>query len=452
MMLYVVDPLFDHGGADSCWLGTNHLQGDKQVLMNGGPAWRPDIKLAHEFSLLPHIDPISSYAIPTDHRARKTRNSRGTHISEGVRPESSQPSAPEEDVRLLGQVTPACSSVSDMQNRMFKLGFGPMPNFRRAGVLLNIAPNKDDDDDASSYMLGCIVAHRHGVHGCSCPALPSADHPEDQEDARCYFCCGNPFYEVLFSNGGGDPSQWRTVPVTPARACFRAVPVGTKMLVSVGTLAAIVPLFQVCEEVMRRVDGWREREKLMPCSFFAAGGASDTPGQEDQSAVCGREPATVWGQHRGCFLFRNELAHAPHEAEGEADEHADDESFCAAGAILCCFRPCRIRGGWEHARQRHGQHCQGEGSTARRHGEEPRAMLPQRDVCAELQGRHGLRRHVVLEQGCEERGEGGQERVCQTAGSEDPGERQAVGGVAVAHTRLGTAPKQWEESLSHKLV
>jgi hypothetical protein len=244
MMLYVVDPCFDKGGDDCIWRSTNHLMNNKEVVMNGGPAWKAQVRLAHEFSLLPHIEPISSLSPPRGgHHAGGATRQR-THVASGASEAAAAAAASASDrtsEHILGRVTPACSSVSDMQNRLFRLGFGPMPNFRRAGVLLNISPNEDDDDDASSYMLGCIVAHRHGLHGCTCPSAPDGD----DEDARCYFCCGNPFYEVLFNNDCSDPSQWRTVPVTSSRACFRALPVGTKLLVSIGTLERTVPLFQV---------------------------------------------------------------------------------------------------------------------------------------------------------------------------------------------------------------
>ena len=124
MMLYVIKPNF--GEEDSMWKADD-------VLMDGGPGWTPVIELAHEFSLLPHLDPVA----PID-------------------------SAFEEEVSgnsLWGKVT-TCSSVLDMQNRLFKLGFGPLPNFRRAGVLVHMSPNEFDDDYKVTYMLGCIVAHR----------------------------------------------------------------------------------------------------------------------------------------------------------------------------------------------------------------------------------------------------------------------------------------------------
>jgi hypothetical protein len=225
MMLYVLDPLLGEGGSDCFWESTNPLLNNKAVFMDGGPSWKPEIKLAHEFSLLPHIE-----------RYVPNQDSTGSSV--------------------WGDVTRACSSISDMQNRLFKLGFGPMPNFRRSGVLLNISPSEEDnDDDPSTYMLGCIVCHVPGLHGCChkpAAAAAASDTDTDDprgipEDLRCYFCCQNPFYEVLFHNDRSQPSSsWKTVPVTATRACFRALPVGTRLLVTVETLARIVPMFQVC--------------------------------------------------------------------------------------------------------------------------------------------------------------------------------------------------------------
>jgi hypothetical protein len=140
MMLYIVNPRFAEGGEDCMWTQRDKKRGS--VLMDGGPAWKPSIVLAHEFSLLPHLDPVA----PDRQGAEDCFFAQDGFQGEGN--------------PLLGGVTTSCSSVSDMQNRLFKLGFGPIPNFRRAGVLLHISPNELDDDDRSSYMLGCIVAHR----------------------------------------------------------------------------------------------------------------------------------------------------------------------------------------------------------------------------------------------------------------------------------------------------
>ncbi len=106
MMLYVLDPRLGEGGRESFWESTNPLLSNKAVLMDGGPAWKPEIKLAHEFSLLPHIE-----------RYAPNQDVVGSSISSSS--------------SVWGNVTRACSSISDMQNRLFRLGFGPMPNFRR---------------------------------------------------------------------------------------------------------------------------------------------------------------------------------------------------------------------------------------------------------------------------------------------------------------------------------
>lgn len=45
---------------------------------------------------------------------------------------------------------------------MFALGFGPLPFFRRPGVLLLVSPDEADDDSPEHSLLGCVVPHRGG--------------------------------------------------------------------------------------------------------------------------------------------------------------------------------------------------------------------------------------------------------------------------------------------------
>ena len=144
-----------------------------------------------------------------------------------------------------------------MQSRLFALGFGPLPYFRRPGVLLHISPDETDDDDPQTYMLGCVVAH-HG--NCACKnsrSASSSNHDSGtaaDHSSRCYMCCSHPFVEVLFENprsayappqdGSRGESEvrraWSTVPVSPRRAVFRALPVGTRLLVRLGDLADVM--------------------------------------------------------------------------------------------------------------------------------------------------------------------------------------------------------------------
>lgn len=53
-----------------------------------------------------------------------------------------------------------------------------MPFIRRPGVAVRLPGG-----DPLRPLLGCIVPHRHGRHGCL-------------SRGRCYHCPGNPFYEV----------------------------------------------------------------------------------------------------------------------------------------------------------------------------------------------------------------------------------------------------------------
>ena len=198
MMLFVVDACFGEEAATETMDGGEReaprtkpialdrvrLQG-RTVLVDGGLNWQPRVELAHEFSLLPHIDRFDASGGP------------GNECEDG------------ESQQLWGGVTKGCSSVADMQNRLFQLGFGPYPYFRRSGVLVYMSPSELNDDDTEEYMLGCIVAHRCGVNGCchdpwgikvngrATKFKTAADAPED---LQCYFCVDNPFYEVLFEN------------------------------------------------------------------------------------------------------------------------------------------------------------------------------------------------------------------------------------------------------------
>jgi hypothetical protein len=68
--------------------------------------WEPTMVLGHEFSLLPFLHP---HGFPDHGTMHKLGSSDGT--------------------KLL--LTPNCESMLSMQNMLFKLGFGPLPYFRR---------------------------------------------------------------------------------------------------------------------------------------------------------------------------------------------------------------------------------------------------------------------------------------------------------------------------------
>lgn len=154
----------------------------------------------------------------------------------------------------------------EMQNKLFSLGFGPLPYIRRPGALLNISLDEADDDDPSRYRLGCVVAHSGprgeevGSRGGGLAAGRCCVPRKSSGSQRCYFCHGNPFVEVLFYNpgqsaygrrgggGGGDEDieeheDWQTVPVCPRRAALRALPVGTRLVISVATLSKVCFFF-----------------------------------------------------------------------------------------------------------------------------------------------------------------------------------------------------------------
>lgn len=250
MMLFVTDGRF---GEDDSSMQTIRIGCESLVAQaDGGVGWAPRVELAHEFTLLPNLAPFEDG-------------------NEGSDDEEETPV-----LKLWGGITLGCSSIQDMQNRMFKLGFGPIPYFRRAGVLVNMSPNESEDDDPECFRLGVVVSHCYGQHGC-CKNDPEAFYTPGMqagplsEDERCYLCDDHPFYNILFFNprsaydplcggvtegaedGGEDASNamhgseredWQIVPVSPNRAFHRAVPVGTKLLITMRRLSAILRGFQ----------------------------------------------------------------------------------------------------------------------------------------------------------------------------------------------------------------
>ena len=108
-----------------------------------------------------------------------------------------------------------------MQNRLFALGFGPLPYFRRPGVVLLISPDESEDDDPECYRLGCVVPH------CNPRCCRSKENRKKEGRDACYLCQQFPFVEVLFHNArsayddeeeeeeADGRNGWTTVPVTP---------------------------------------------------------------------------------------------------------------------------------------------------------------------------------------------------------------------------------------------
>ncbi len=261
MMLFLSTGRFGEGEAEC--MQNIRVGNDLFVRADGGPEWSPQVELVHEFTLLPNLEPFDA------HLEGQGDNNQNIEL-------------------LWGGVTLGCSSVQDMQNRLFKLGFGPMPYFRRAGVLLLISPDELYDDDTGQQRLGCVVSHCYGLRGCcrnNPDGLFGGDENEDggadtanptnrrrkqlttMEEDRCYFCREHPFYEVLFHNpksayalqddNDDDESEdadamlhnnreregWQTVPISPNRAFHRAVPVGTRLLMTLDSLSSILKAF-----------------------------------------------------------------------------------------------------------------------------------------------------------------------------------------------------------------
>lgn len=136
------------------------------------------------------------------------------------------------------RLTLRCKGIQDMQCQLFATGLGPVPLFRRPGVLLSISISSSDNADPAMEKLGVIVAHRQGVHGCrSCGG--------GEGDERCYLCPFNPFYEVMFENRLGiedeESLQQKTVRVSPSRAFGRVVEIGACLLLRLSTVQMVLP-------------------------------------------------------------------------------------------------------------------------------------------------------------------------------------------------------------------
>lgn len=159
--------------------------------------WTPRMVLGHEFSLLPFMYP---HGYP---------NHKKVHSSSCIKRQVQQPNAEEEEEeeetedRLL--LSMGCPNVQDIQGRIFNLGFGPLPYYRRPGVLVHLSPAHKHHEDADMFQLGVIVSHMPGVHGCKygcCDhdeedadmeeeedgSQPHHNHHSLQHDERCYFC------------------------------------------------------------------------------------------------------------------------------------------------------------------------------------------------------------------------------------------------------------------------
>lgn len=242
--------------------------------------WVPRMVLGHEFTLLPCLFP---HGYP---------NHKALHLLADM-----------DESLLLSQ---DCPNVQDMQNRLFNLGFGPLPYFRRPGVAVFMSPtHRDHNGDQSTFRLGVVVAHKPNVHGCRCTAqhmtasrstvcwwtsaenkcgagtaasaltattMPSwktrkvaaadmcaCSRTSAATSARfaaawqcrmtaCYlFGIGmqdNPFCEVLFEHSGDDADWGRTCRVQPDRACERALAVGSRLLLRATAIERIVPGFK----------------------------------------------------------------------------------------------------------------------------------------------------------------------------------------------------------------
>ena len=234
MMLFVVDTSFGEGGAGSMQqLCTgSSFAAATAVLADGGPAWHPRVRLAHEFSLLPGLQRCgrSDGAEPTMmHSQRVERALQKMPVADRdfffsdeddedgatnfMHNTSFVPNSHDDNNQagtMWGGVTGGCSSVQDMQCKLFALGFGPVPYFRRPGVMLLISPDESDDDSPERYLLGIVVAHSHANTRGRCKNCAAAvahreeeDDPDDEEGDEemvkrgpCYMCCSFPFVQV----------------------------------------------------------------------------------------------------------------------------------------------------------------------------------------------------------------------------------------------------------------
>lgn len=137
-----------------------------------------------------------------------------------------------------------------MQNRLFRLGFGPLPYFRRPGVLLRVG----------EQTLGVIVAHQPGMHGCRYGCGLGED-VKLHADERCYFCQDNPFYEVVTNHALGNQG----LRMLPEVATEKAVATGSRLLLRASALERLVPGFKYSDNLSagkkRKKHGQRQMQK-----------------------------------------------------------------------------------------------------------------------------------------------------------------------------------------------
>lgn len=322
MMLFAVEHRFPQPSGESN-SPPARLQGELQfeelrdgegpVPMDGGAGWKPGIELVHEYCMLPRMQRPN----PRDylHRPIHTASGRvyrGTNCKGYALGEEDENAAAEAcgGGDIWGGVTSGCGTVQSMQNYIFALGFGPLPFFRRPGVIVFMSPDEAHEGDASTYLMGCIVSHTPGLHGC---VGSSMSNVRGCDSHRCYLCTGNPFVEVLFHNparpyleietargadeeegegllllldghssrgshcsgsGSGSREGWKTVPVTPRRAFMHVLQVGAKLMLSVDALCRIMGSFQPRDQahIIKHVKAQMAAEDATPSHAAGSSG------------------------------------------------------------------------------------------------------------------------------------------------------------------------------------
>jgi hypothetical protein len=185
---------------------------------------------------------------------------------------------------------------------------------------------------------------RCGVHGCK----HETDAQAEPEDSRCYFCCNNPFFEVLFYNpdsptcpdNGEDAtldSEWNTVPVTGARACFRALAVGTKLLVQAKTLSSMFETFQMNHQshLAKKVKA-RYIQEHRQATAAAAGAKDPSHAQEGSSLPTSHMKQRARSMH---VLMQSSATQQQQQQNGSSDRSRQEPR-----GMLSCMLDNTARG------------------------------------------------------------------------------------------------------------
>jgi hypothetical protein len=132
----------------------------------------------------------------------------------------------------LSPETIVLDNMDQIQQSIFKMGFGPMPFYRRCSVAVGYVDEREDGEEIiQTKMVSCVVPHRFQVNGCI--------HSQHRD---CYFCPYNPFYELLVN------SKRPPIRRNPTEVSEDVLPVGMLLLLDTEceSFTALVRPSQLC--------------------------------------------------------------------------------------------------------------------------------------------------------------------------------------------------------------